>query len=60
MVVMTVTTGTMNADDNHDIDHDDDCFSYDVISYPDLTLFYAKKGPLAEGGLGTRLDMIIK
>ena len=60
MVVMTVTTGTMNADDNHDIDHDDDCFSYDVISYPDLTLFYAKNEPLAEGGLGTRLDMIIK
>ena len=57
---MTVTTGTMNADDNHDIDHDDDCFSYDVISYPDLTLFYAKNEPLAEGGLGTRLDMIIK
>ena len=48
MVVMTVTTGTMNADDNHDIDHDDDCFAYDVISYRDLTLFYAKKGPLAE------------
>ena len=53
MVVMTVTIRTMNADDNHDIDHD-------VISYPDLTLFYGEKGPLAEGGLGTRLDMIIK
>ena len=50
----------MNADDNHDINHDDHCCWYDVISYPDLTLFYAEKGPLAEGGLGTRLDMIIK
>ncbi|CAH3029434.1 unnamed protein product, partial [Porites evermanni] len=37
MVVMTVTTGTMNADDNHDIDHDDDCFSYDImVSYHDM------------------------
>ena len=60
MVVITVTIRKMNADDNHDINHDDHCCWYDLISYPDLTLFDAEKGPLAEGGLGTRLDMIIK
>ena len=60
MVVMTVTIRKMDADDNHDVDHDDDCFQYDEISYLDLTLFYAEKGPLAEEGLGTRLNMMTK
>lgn len=60
MLVMTDTIGTMNADDNRDIDHDEHCFRYDVISYPNLTLLYVEKGPLVEGVLGTRLDMMMK